>query len=89
MRGLPADTQYLKDFLATVEGPIVLVGHSYGGMDISNAVGNAKVKALAYSAGYGPTGPAPALPLRTTRRRDPARSDLDVPRQPPRAGEHY
>ena len=37
LRGLTADASYLRDYLATIPGPIVLVGHSYGGMVITNA----------------------------------------------------
>ena len=41
--------------LATVTGPIVLVGHSYGGEVITNAaLGNTNVKALGYVAAFGP-----------------------------------
>jgi pimeloyl-ACP methyl ester carboxylesterase len=31
LRGVPQDSAYLKDFLTSISGPIVLVGHSYGG----------------------------------------------------------
>src|SRR3954466_12331074 len=31
LRGLTADTAYLKDYLKTVSGPVVLAAHSYGG----------------------------------------------------------
>jgi len=55
LRGLPTDDAYLARFLATVTGPIVLVGHSYGGMVITNAAtGNANVKALVYVDAYIP-----------------------------------
>jgi pimeloyl-ACP methyl ester carboxylesterase len=53
LRGLSIDTAYLKSFLATVSGPIVLVGHSYGGAVITDAAtGNPNVKALVYLAAY-------------------------------------
>ena len=53
LRGLQGDTDYLKSFLATIKGPIVLVGHSYGGAVISNAAtGNPQVKGLVYVAAY-------------------------------------
>lgn len=46
---LTTDTQYVADFLKTVRGPIVLVGHSYGGAVITNAAaGVPGVKALIY-----------------------------------------
>ena len=41
--------------LQTIEGPIVLVGHSYGGAVISNAaVGVPNVEALVYIAAFAP-----------------------------------
>jgi pimeloyl-ACP methyl ester carboxylesterase len=35
LRGVASDAANLKDVLSTVKGPVVLVGHSYGGMVIS------------------------------------------------------
>src|SRR5262245_25199372 len=37
LRGLTSDAAELADFLKTIPGPIVLVGHSYGGSVITNA----------------------------------------------------
>jgi pimeloyl-ACP methyl ester carboxylesterase len=55
LRGVASDAAYLRDFLATVDGPIVLVGHSYGGMVITNAAtGNPGVKQLVYVDAYVP-----------------------------------
>ncbi|MGW7542410.1 alpha/beta fold hydrolase [Streptomyces sp. NPDC054770] len=55
LRGLPTDVPYLASVLASVGGPIVLVGHSYGGAVITNAAaGNADVKALVYIAAFAP-----------------------------------
>jgi pimeloyl-ACP methyl ester carboxylesterase len=55
LRGLNSDASYLRDYLATIPGPIVLVGHSYGGMVITNAAtGNPNVKALVYINAYLP-----------------------------------
>ena len=46
---LTTDARYVADFLQTIRGPIVLVGHSYGGAVITNAAaGLAGVKALVY-----------------------------------------
>jgi pimeloyl-ACP methyl ester carboxylesterase len=46
---------YIKSVLGTVTGPIVLVGHSYGGFVITNAAtGNPNVSALVYIAAYAP-----------------------------------
>jgi len=53
LRGPQADGEYLRQFLTTIDGPVVLVGHSYGGAVISNAAtGNPNVKALVYIAAY-------------------------------------
>jgi pimeloyl-ACP methyl ester carboxylesterase len=55
LRGLASDAAYLRSVLRTIDGPIVLVGHSYGGAVISNAaVGVRNVKALVYIAGFAP-----------------------------------
>src|ERR671933_99873 len=53
LRDLAADSNYLAEFLRTLTGPIVLVGHSYGGNVISTAAtGNDQVKALVYFNGW-------------------------------------
>jgi pimeloyl-ACP methyl ester carboxylesterase len=55
LRSLAGDTAYLRAFLATITGPIVLVGHSYGGAVITNAAtGNPNVEALVYVDAYVP-----------------------------------
>jgi pimeloyl-ACP methyl ester carboxylesterase len=53
LRDLARDSTYLAEFLRTLTGPIVLVGHSYGGNVISMAaIGNDQVKALVYLNGW-------------------------------------
>jgi pimeloyl-ACP methyl ester carboxylesterase len=53
LRDLAADAKYLTELLQTVTGPIVLVGHSYGGNVISvAAAGNDQVTALVYLNGW-------------------------------------
>ena len=55
LRGVESDAAYIHSVLTTIEGPIVLVGHSYGGAVISNAaVGVPNVRALVYIAGFAP-----------------------------------
>jgi len=55
LRGVQTDSAYLSSVLATITGPIVLVGHSYGGVLITNAAtGNPNVKALVYVAAFAP-----------------------------------
>jgi pimeloyl-ACP methyl ester carboxylesterase len=53
VRDLAGDAAYLAEFLQTVSGPIVLVGHSHGGNLISvAAVGNEQARALVYLNGW-------------------------------------
>ncbi|WP_017236594.1 alpha/beta fold hydrolase [Streptomyces sp. SS] len=55
LRGLPTDVPYLASVLKSVEGPVILAGHSYGGAVITNAAdGNPNVKALVYVAAFVP-----------------------------------
>lgn len=55
LRGLAEDSTYLKDFLTSIPGPLVLVGHSYGGAVITNAAtGDPDVKALVYVDAFIP-----------------------------------
>jgi len=55
LRGVATDSAYIASVLATITGPIVLVGHSYGGEVITNtATGNPNVKALVYIAAFAP-----------------------------------
>jgi pimeloyl-ACP methyl ester carboxylesterase len=54
-RSVSGDSAYLASILATIHGPIVLVGHSYGGMLISQAaIGNSNVRALVYVDALAP-----------------------------------
>lgn len=78
LAGLDQDSAAVASLLRSITGPIVLVGHSYGGAVITNAAaGNPNVKALVYVAAFAPdTGesvgdlisrpvahPIPMLPL--------------------------
>src|SRR5256884_4421660 len=55
LRGLTSDSAYIASFLQTITGPIILVGHSYGGAVITNAAtGNPNVKALVYVDAFAP-----------------------------------
>jgi pimeloyl-ACP methyl ester carboxylesterase len=49
VENLTTDAEYVADFLNSLTGPVVLVGHSYGGSVITNAAaGSRKVKGLVY-----------------------------------------
>jgi pimeloyl-ACP methyl ester carboxylesterase len=55
LQGLTYDSGFLADFLHSISGPIVLVGHSYGGEVITNAAtGDKQVKALVYVDALAP-----------------------------------
>ena len=68
LRGLANDSATLADFLSTITGPVILVGHSYGGMVITNAAtGNANVKALVYIDAFLPAQGETAFGLTAAR----------------------
>ncbi|MFF8773646.1 alpha/beta fold hydrolase [Kitasatospora sp. NPDC015120] len=54
LRGLAHDAAYLSSVLAGIDGPVVLVGHAYGGAVITEAGTAPNVVALVYVAAYLP-----------------------------------
>src|SRR6478609_2572437 len=55
LRGVSIDAPYVASFLAQrTSGPVVLVGHSYGGFVITNAAGGGDVRALVYVDAFVP-----------------------------------
>lgn len=55
LRGLTSDSDQVRAVLSTIEGPIILVGHSYGGAVITNAArGVPNVVALVYLGAFIP-----------------------------------
>lgn len=55
LRSLKGDADYVASLVASVSGPVVLAGHSYGGEVISvAAAGRPNVKALVFVAGLAP-----------------------------------
>ncbi|MET7331159.1 alpha/beta hydrolase [Nonomuraea sp. NPDC005650] len=64
LRGVEGDAAYLRDVIAGLGRPVVLVGHSYGGMVITQAAaGNPAVQALVYVAAFAPEPGESALLL--------------------------
>ena len=53
IRSVSGDAKFLASIFEGVEGPVVAVGHSYGGTVITNALRD-NVEALVYVAGYAP-----------------------------------
>ena len=55
LRGVIADSAYLASVVNQVDGPVLLVGHSYGGALITNAATDASnVVGLVYVAAFAP-----------------------------------
>ncbi len=53
LRGLASDAEAIRRYTTTIEGPIILVGHSYGGAVISEAAPAVKdVQALVFLAAF-------------------------------------
>lgn len=67
LRSLSGDAQYVRDVIASIEGPVVLVGHSYGGLVITEASsGNEQVVALVYVSAFAPDTGESAFTLSTS-----------------------
>ena len=55
LRSLSGDAAAVSNLLSTINGPVVLVGHSYGGAVAANAaIGHDTVKALVFVAAFAP-----------------------------------
>lgn len=66
LRGVASDAAAIRALLQSITGPIVLVGHSYGGAVISTAAaGLANVKVLVYVAAFAPDTGETAFGLST------------------------
>ncbi len=55
LRSVAGDGAFVSSIVKSLRGPVVLVGHSYGGAVITEAAnGNANVKALVYVSAFAP-----------------------------------
>ena len=55
LRGIAIDAAYIAAVIEQIDGPVVAVGHSYGGAVITNAAADAKnVVGLVYVAAFAP-----------------------------------
>jgi pimeloyl-ACP methyl ester carboxylesterase len=53
LRGVAGDAAYVSSIVQSIEGPVVLVGHSYGGAVISNVTADeGKVTGMVFLAGF-------------------------------------
>ncbi|MFC4150030.1 alpha/beta fold hydrolase [Micromonospora mangrovi] len=64
LRSVTGDAAYVRDVVRGIGGPVVLVGHSYGGMVITEAAaGESAVRALVYVNAFCPHTGESALTL--------------------------
>lgn len=64
LRSVQGDARYVGSIVENITSPVVLVGHSYGGLVISAAAnGHANVKSLVYVAAFAPETGETALAL--------------------------
>jgi pimeloyl-ACP methyl ester carboxylesterase len=55
LRGLASDAEAVSDVVRSIDGPVVLVGHSYGGAVITNVAADAgEITGLVYVCGFAP-----------------------------------
>jgi len=67
LRSLAGDAAYVRDVISSVGGPVVLVGHSYGGLVITEAAArNDAVVGLVYVAAFVPETGQSAFVLSTS-----------------------
>jgi pimeloyl-ACP methyl ester carboxylesterase len=67
LRGLASDSAYVTDVVRNINGPVILVGHSYGG-EVATEVAASdpqQIKAIVYAAAFIPKAGESALQLAT------------------------
>ena len=85
LRGIAADSAYIASVFDQIDGPVLAVGHSYGGAVITNAATNAKnVLGLVYVAAFAPDE-GEALGEVEAGSKDSVLNSALVPRQYPTA----
>ena len=76
LTSLADDVAATKRALALVDGPVLLVGHSYGGVVITGVGNDPKVKGLVYIAAFAPDTGESAVTLLKTVPDSPAGAEL-------------
>src|SRR5262245_20432512 len=85
LRGIAHDSAYTASYFAQAPGPVLAVGHSYGGAVITNAASEAKnVVGLVYVAAFAPDE-GEILGAVTPTSKDSVLNSALVPRQYPTA----
>jgi pimeloyl-ACP methyl ester carboxylesterase len=83
LRSLAADAKSISDLVRTIDGPVVLVGHSYGGSVITNVdIDAGQITGLVYVAAFAP---APGESAFTLAQRFPGSTLGDSLRPVPRS----
>jgi pimeloyl-ACP methyl ester carboxylesterase len=65
LRSVSGDGAYVRDVIASIDGPVLLVGHSYGGFVITEAGSHPNVRGLVYVAAFAPDHGETAFDLST------------------------
>jgi pimeloyl-ACP methyl ester carboxylesterase len=67
LRSLSGDAAYVRDVVASIGGPVILVGHSYGGLVITEAAAdNEAVVGLVFASAFAPETGQSAFELSTS-----------------------
>src|SRR3954447_19874724 len=83
LRGISIDSAYIASLIEQIPGPVLAVGHSYGGAVITNAATNANnVVGLVYVAAFAPDE-GETLGEVESDSKDSVLSTAHVPRQHP------
>src|SRR5215216_5462466 len=83
LRGISVDTAYIASYLDQIPGPVLAVGHSYGGAVITNAATNANnVVGLVYVAAFAPDEDEPVAAI-ASHSKDSVVSPTLIPLQYP------
>jgi pimeloyl-ACP methyl ester carboxylesterase len=83
LRGISIDSAYIASYLDQIPGPVLAVGHSYGGAVITNAATNANnVVGLVYVAAFVPDEGEPVAAI-ASRSKDSVVSPTLIPLQYP------
>jgi pimeloyl-ACP methyl ester carboxylesterase len=83
LRSVAGDAAYLRDVISAIGTPVVLVGHSYGGVVITEAAAHhTAVVGLVYVAGFAPDHGESALQLSTMLPAAPSPTPSSATRSP-------